>query len=126
MRLPLSTRYADYDTKGHVNNAVYLTYFEMARHHAWVHAMGGDADFPFIVAEATVTYVSQAMIGESLDIEISTAEIRNKAWVWSYIIRDTSDDRVVARGKTVQVMFDYERSCTIPIPDAFRARLAEV
>ena len=31
MRFRLETRYADYDTKGHVNNAVYLTYFEVAR-----------------------------------------------------------------------------------------------
>jgi acyl-CoA thioesterase FadM len=54
MRIPLATRYADYDTKGHVNNAVYLTYFEMARQAAWVDCMGGGADFPFIVAEATV------------------------------------------------------------------------
>lgn len=126
MRVPLATRYADYDTKGHVNNAVFLTYFEIARHAAWVDRMGGGADFPFILAEATVRYVSQAMIGEPLDIEIATAEVRTKAWVWSYVIRAAPDDRVVAEGRTVQVMFDYDARCTIPIPDEFRARLARV
>lgn len=124
MRVPVATRYADYDTKAHVNNAVYLTYFEMARHHAWVDAMGFDADFPFVVAEATVRYVSQAMIGEPLDIELATTEVRTKAWVWSYVLRATRDDRVVAEGRTVQVMFDYENGRTIPIPDDVRARLA--
>jgi acyl-CoA thioester hydrolase len=126
VRLPLATRYADYDTKGHVNNAVYLTYFEMARHRAWVDGLGGGADFPFIVAEATVRYLSQAMIGEPLDIEICTTEIRTKAWVWSYVIRASRDERVVAEGRTVQVMFDYENRRTIPIPEDLRARLAEV
>jgi acyl-CoA thioester hydrolase len=126
MRLPLATRYADYDTKGHVNNAVYLTYFEMAREAAWVDRMGGGADFPFIVAEATVKYVSEAMIGMPLDIEIATAEVRTKAWVWTYVIRDPRDDRVIAEGRTVQVMFDYDAHATIPIPDEFRARLARV
>jgi acyl-CoA thioester hydrolase len=126
MRLPLATRYADYDTKGHVNNAVYLTYFEMARHRAWVDALDGDADFPFIVAEATVRYLSQAMIGEPLDIEICTTEIRTKAWVWSYVIRASRDERVVAEGKTVQVMFDYANRRTIPIPDDLRERLTRV
>jgi acyl-CoA thioester hydrolase len=126
MRIPLHTRYADYDTKGHVNNAVYLTYFEMARERAWVDVLGGGVDFPFVVAEAIVRYRSQAMIGEPLDIEICTTEIRTKAWVWSYVIRDPRDERVVAEGSTVQVMFDYENRRTIPIPEEFRARLAEV
>jgi acyl-CoA thioester hydrolase len=126
MRLPLATRYADYDTKGHVNNAVYLTFFEMARHRAWVDALDGDADFPFIVAEATVRYLSQAMIGEPLDIEICTSEIRTKAWVWSYVIRASRDERVVAEGKTVQVMFDYANRRTIPIPEDLRERLTRV
>jgi len=124
MRLPLATRYADFDTKGHVNNAVYLTYFEMARAAAWVEGCGGSADFPFILAEASVKYVSKAMIGQALDIELTTVEVRTKAWVWAYTIRDVSDGRVVAEGRTVQVMYDYEREATIPIPDALRARLA--
>jgi len=124
MRIPLAARYADYDTKGHVNNAVYLTYFEEARAAAWVDGCGGSADFPFILAEATVKYVSEAMIGQALDIEIHTAEIRTKAWVWSYIIRDQSDQRIVAEGRTVQVMYDYERHVTMPIPEDLRARLA--
>lgn len=126
MRFPLATRYPDYDTKGHVNNAVYLTYFELARQHAWLDAVHGDPDFPFILAEARVRYVSEAMIGEPLDIEIATSEVRTKAWVWSYVIRAARDDRVVAEGRTVQVMYDYAAHRTIPIPAVVRAALARV
>jgi len=126
MRFPLETRYADYDSKGHANNAVYLTYFEIARHRAWVDCMHGNADFPFIVAEATVRYVSEAMIGQALEIEIVTSEVRTKAWVWSYVIRATEDDRVVAEGRTVQVMYDYAERRTMAIPDDFRAMLATI
>lgn len=125
MRFPLETRYPDYDTKGHVNNAVYLTYFEIARNRVWV-AMGGGADFGFVVAEATVRYVSQARIGDPLDIEIRTSEVRNKAWVWSYRITNTRDDAVVAEGRTVQVMYDYDARKSIPIPDDLRARLTDL
>lgn len=126
MRVPLATRYADYDTKGHVNNAVFLTYFEMARHHAWVDAMGGSADFPFILAEATVRFVTQAMIGEALDIEVRTTEVRTRAWVWSYVIRAVPGDRVVAEGRTVQVMYDYDAGRTRAIPAAVRVKLEQV
>ena len=124
MRMPIATRYADYDTKAHANNAVYLTWFEMAREEAWVKHMGGGADFPFILAEATVKYVSEAMIGQPLEIEMTTTEVRTKAWVWSYVIRDAGDGHVVAEGRTVQVMYDYERKATMPIPEAMRAKLS--
>ena len=124
MRLKLATRYVDYDTKGHVNNAVFLTYFEMAREAAWVDAMGMNADFPFILAEASVKYVSEAMIGQPLEVTMTTPEIRTKAWVWQYVISDASDGRVVAEGRTVQVMYDYDARATVPIPEAVRAKLA--
>jgi acyl-CoA thioester hydrolase len=125
MKFPLVPRYADYDTKGHVNNAVYLTYFEIAREKAWV-AMGEDADFGFVVAEATVKYLSQARIGDPLEIEIVTDEVRNKAWVWRDRITNPRDERVVAEGTTVQVMFDYETRKSVPIPDPLKSKLADV
>jgi acyl-CoA thioester hydrolase len=125
VKFPLVPRYADYDTKGHVNNAVYLTYFEIAREKAWV-AMGEGPDFSFVVAEATVKYLSQARIGDPLEIEILTDEVRNKAWVWRYRITDARDGRAVAEGATVQVMFDYETRKSTLIPDGLRARLADI
>ena len=126
MRFPLEPRYPDYDTKGHVNNAVYLTYFEIARAKLWIEAMAEDLDFPYVVAEATVRYVSPALVGDPLAIEVVTAEVRTKAWVWSYRIVDPRDERLVAEGRTVQVMYDYERRESVPIPDALRAKLAAV
>jgi acyl-CoA thioester hydrolase len=125
-RYPVATRYADYDTKAHVNNAVYLTYFELARERAWLEVVRGSPDFPFILAEATIRYVSEARIGEPLAIEIATSEVRTKAWVWRYRLVDTRDDRLVAEGSTVQVMYDYDRGATIPIPEMIRERLAGV
>jgi len=126
LRVPIEPRYADYDTKGHVNNAVYLTYFEMARSKAWVDVMEGPLDFPFVMAEARVRYVSQAMVGDVLEIEIETIEIRNRAWVWKYTLIDPRDERLVASGETVQVMFDYGTRRAIAIPDDLRSRLARL
>ena len=123
MRFALETRLNDYDVKGHVNNAVYLAYFEIGRVRAWL-AAGGDVDAGFILAEAKISYRSPALLGDPLDLEMTTAEIRNKAWVWQYRILDSRDDRLVAEGETVQVMFDYSSRTTVPIPEAIRERLA--
>ena len=122
MRFALQTRLNDYDSKGHVNNAVYLAYFEIGRVQAWVDA-GGDVDAGFILAEARISYRSPAMMGDPLDLEMTTAEIRTKAWVWRYRILDSRDDRLIAEGETVQVMFDYASRTTMPIPEAIREGL---
>jgi acyl-CoA thioesterase FadM len=52
------------------------------------------------------------------------AEVRTKAWVWTYRIVDARDDRVVAEGRTVQVMFDYDTQRSVPIPAHIRERLS--
>ena len=125
MRFSLQTRFNDYDSKGHVNNAVYLTYFELGRVKAWL-AAGGEVDGDFILAEAKISYRSPALMGDPLDLEVTTAEIRTKAWVWRYRILDPRDERLVAEGETVQVMFDYGARRTVPIPPAIREGLGRV
>jgi acyl-CoA thioester hydrolase len=125
MRIPLEPRYNDYDTRGHINNATYLTYFEVARHHAWQALTGLTEDFPFIMLEASVRYLSQAKWNDPLAIEIRVAEVRTKAWVWAYRIVDPRDERLVAEGRTVQVMFDYAAQRPVPIPAAIAARLRD-
>lgn len=125
MRFSLQTRFNDYDSKGHVNNAVYLTYFELGRVKAWL-AAGGEEDGDFILAEAKISYRSPALMGDPLDLEVTTADIRTKAWVWRYRILDPRDERLVAEGETVQVMFDYAARRTVPIPPAIREGLERV
>jgi acyl-CoA thioester hydrolase len=125
MRVPLQTRYSDYDSKGHVNNAVYLTYFELGRVQAWL-GMGGEADADFILADAKISYRSPAMVGDPLAVDVTTGEVRTKAWVWRYRIVDTRDERLIAEGETVQVMYDYAAGRSVAIPDEMRAALGRI
>jgi acyl-CoA thioester hydrolase len=122
MRVPIQLRYSDYDERGHVNNAVYLTYFELGRVEAW-RALGEGHEPAFVVAEARVTYRSPAMLGDPLAVEVDVGEIRTKAWTWKYRIVDPRDDRLVAEGETTQVMYDFAARKSVPIPDTLRAAL---
>ena len=123
MKFPLAVRYSDYDTKGHVNNAFYLTYFEYAKHLLWRDVWKRHPDPPFVVAEALVQFKSPAMVGEPLEIDISTKEIKNRSWIWKFQITHAADGRVVAEGHTVQVYYDYGTRQAVPIPEDVRALL---
>jgi acyl-CoA thioester hydrolase len=124
--VPVTVAFRDLDALGHVNNAVYLTYFEHARIGYGLKLMTTDspAAIPFIVAEATVTYLRPAYYGDQLEVGVRVREIGTKSFVMEYSLFRPASSEVVARGRTVQVWFDYEAGRSIPVPDSFREAVA--
>jgi acyl-CoA thioester hydrolase len=125
MRFSLQTRFNDYDSKGHVNNAVYLTYFELGRNAAWRSAVG-DGEPGFILARALVNFRSPAVPGEALAIEVSAGEMGTRSWTWRYHVVEEASGRLIADGETTQVLYDYSTRSTVVIDEALRARLGGI
>jgi len=77
---PFQVRWRDPDALGHVSNAAYLTYFELARLGYIRALLGEDAevdprtllpvDFQFILAEVTRHYRSPATLRDRLAVTI--------------------------------------------------------
>lgn len=117
----------DLDGLGHVNNATYLSYFEMAR--AGYHAAltghpfgtGPDADrLTFVIAEAHIAYRAPAFFGEPIACECRVSWVSRSAFGLEY--RVVSDGgplgpaRLIADGSTVQVMYDLKASRVTRVP----------
>ncbi len=104
MKITLDVRYRDLDTLGHVNNAVYLTYFEYARlkiFHDW---FTGENEPDFVIARAEVDYVKPIFIGK-VGVDTRVSHIGNTSFTLEYeIVNERAE--VCARGKTVQVLVD--------------------
>jgi acyl-CoA thioester hydrolase len=122
----LSPRFIDLDIYNHVNNAVYLTYFEEARI-GYMNATGLRSLFTrersTIIAHAEIDYKTPAKLGDVLDIHVSIDEVRNSSYSLAYRIVRRSDDALIATGKTVQVCFNFVRNAPTRIPDDWRAVL---
>ena len=127
IRVPIQLRYSDYDERGHVNNAVYLTYLELGRVEAWRTVAGDDTTPPaFVVAQARIDYRSPALLGEPLVVEVHAGEVRSKAWTWTYRVVQAATGRVIAEGETTQVAYDYAANRSMEIPAAMRAGLERI
>ena len=125
---PIEVQFRDCDPLGHVNNAVYITYFEIARFAYCRDALGftpADAtgSSSFIIARVECNFRSQAHLGAHLDVRIRIGEIGRSSFTFEYEIVHQADGRVVADGKSVQVSFDYTQQRSIPVPDEFRTRV---
>jgi acyl-CoA thioester hydrolase len=124
---PVEVRFVDTDALGHVNNAVYLSYFEAARAGYYAAVTGAAfgtgesaAERTFVIAEAHVVYRTPAYFGETMIVGCRFDWTGRSSFGLAYRVRVEASalgpGRVVADGESVQVMFDFERSRVARIP----------
>ncbi len=121
----VQVRFRDVDVMGHVNHAVYFSYFEMARCEYWMslYSLERLSDINFIVVHAECNYLQPAQYAEWLDIHVAVTRIRNTSFVMEYEARARRPRRVVATGLTVQVIYDYTRHQSKRVAAAMRRKL---
>jgi acyl-CoA thioester hydrolase len=115
----------DTDGLGHVNNAVYLTWFEEARTR-WVFETLGLTEigqFGFVLASTTIDFRTPVYLGEVVEIRLAVARIGSKSWELAYEGRVVSDGRRCVEGRSVQVQYDFGARTSVPLDDAWRRML---
>jgi acyl-CoA thioester hydrolase len=122
-------RFGDLDAMRHLNNVVFLRYFETARiaflrqlmpeHDPAAPEAGGDG---LIFAECHIHYRSPVVFDEEVAIECSIGEVRRSAFQVLFSMR--VEDRLAAEGHGWLVGFDYATQRAAPLSDALRTRLA--
>ena len=124
----IEVRFRDTDAMGHVNNAVYLTYLEVARQSHWkLFAPNVNYDrVPFVVARVVLDFRSPANVGETIRIGLRADWVSRSSFGLSYEMRDRDSERLVAEATTVLVTYDYEALRAMPVPDWLRAGLERV
>ena len=118
----LHPRFRDTDAMGHINNAVYVTYLEVARQEYW-RRLEGSHDYgrvPFILAHVTCDFRSEAVVSEVLEIGIRCDWIGSKSFAFGYEIREKATRRLVVEASSVQVCYDYAAKRSIPMPAEIR------
>jgi acyl-CoA thioester hydrolase len=137
--------FRDLDAMGHVNNAVYFTYFEQARTRYWLSLISGEGSanprqhpqpkendyrkLDFVVVHAECDFSSSAEMGDSLLVGCRLSEIRKSSFVFEYRVvtaektGSDAESRPIASGKTVQAMYDWAAKKTVPFPDDLRKKV---
>lgn len=93
----IDVRFAELDPYAHVNHAVYVTYFEVARTEALAEVgLGLDhlarEGYQFVVTDLSVRYRRAAGAGETLTVETAVAKVGRASSVWRQrIIRPVAD-----------------------------------
>jgi len=123
----LTVRFRDCDAMGHVNHAVYFTYFEQCRLTFWRERTGQPSPHTrVIIARAECDYRAPAHFGDELEVRLRVDAIGTSSFTLAYEIARVDNDRTVAVGRTVMVAFDYAAGKSVPLPPQARALLEEM
>ena len=122
--VPWQVIFRDIDTFGHVNNAVYLTYFELARTSMWLTLTGGSSskDVGFIVARTECDFRHQLEM-EPIEIRVRIGDIRTTSFDTLYEIWSDGGRQLAATGRVVVVLFDWDKNRKTPITDELRQKV---
>ncbi len=131
-RASIPVRFADTDAMGHVNNAAYLTYVELARIEWWMAATGealireAGRDEGLILAEAEVAFRSPVFFGETVVVETRATRIGRTSMGLEHRLTASvpgGPARLVATCRSVLVRYDYEAEAATPWPPELSDRV---
>lgn len=115
------------DEMRHVNNAVYLTYFEQARVYYFHEACQWNwKEIGAILANAHVDYLRPVVFPNDTYVYVRTSKLGNKSFEVSYIITSIvkGEEQLTTTGSTTMVLFDYKTNKSVLMPDYLRERLS--
>ena len=122
-------RFGDLDAMRHLNNVVFLRYFETARI-AFLRQLfpahnpsSPEAEgFGLIFAECQIRYRAPVMFDEDVAITCSVGEVRRSAF--EVVFEMKVEDKLVAEGAGWLVGYDYGAEKSMPLPERLREALA--
>ncbi len=122
----IETRFADFDMLGHVNNAVYFTYMEIARAKYWKQAIQWDwKKTGVVIAKASLEYILPVLMDDKISVYVRTSRIGQSSFDLEYLMIKlvNGKEEICNRGKTTCVAFDYINRRSFPIPREERERM---
>jgi acyl-CoA thioester hydrolase len=124
-RHTIRVRYNECDPQGHVFNANYLAYFDLAMTELW-RELGGytamvDEGVDMVVAEANIRYLASLGFDDETDLVVRSVRLGNTSMTSELVIERGGEP--VAEGTLRHVFVNTARGETAPIPAAVRAGL---
>jgi len=127
-KTPIHIRFLDIDAVGHVNNAIYLTYFEDARFAYWHDVLNWNfEENGIIVARTEVNYLKPVLLHDKLMCYVRVVRIGNSSFDVMQVLVKVTDkgEEICTTGKTVCISYDYSANKSVKIPAKARARMIE-
>lgn len=127
-QLDVQLRFNDIDIFGHVNNSVYLQFFDLGKLRYFEEVLGKDfakKGPALVIVNINCDFYSPAFLGDSLRVLTAVSHIGDKSIVLEQRVTGASMDDVKCLCRTTMAGFDPHTLKSAPIPDASRRDIEE-
>ena len=125
----MTTRWADNDAYGHVNNTVYYEWFDSAVN-AWMVEQGlldiAKGDPIALVVETRCTYAAPLEFPQTVEIGLAVTELGRSSIRYRIGIFAEGSDGAAAEGEFVHVVVDRASRRPVEIPSDWRPKLEAI
>ncbi len=120
---PVTLRYSDEDSMGHINNVAYAAFFESGRLGLFTHLLAGlgNQRFNFVLAHLGIDYLQEMRFPGTVQVGGRLLKVGTKSITTGYGV--FLNGTCHATSLAVNVFFDPETRQSRPFPDDFRATL---
>jgi len=127
--LPIQIRFNDIDPWGHVNNAVFQTYFDLGRLQFFDTLFGKSSiqrENGLIIAHSETDFYEPVLLNDSIGVKTRLKKTGNKSITLRQEIIDRDTNMVKACSISVLVCMNYHAGESIQIPAIWRKKLARM
>ena len=121
-RTRIQVRYSDTDMMGHINNAAYAQFLEIARME-FLDTLLPPAARPaaIVLARLELNYRREVHLGQRVEVLTALTNVGNSSWTYGFQL--LADDVLSADGSSVQVHIDPQSRRPSPLPAEMRELL---
>ena len=122
----VDVRFRDLDPMGHAHHSLPLMYWEEARARYWREVAGreGTGDIDYVMGELTVRWHRRILWPARLTAGVRVTRAGRSSFEMAYGLWDPEGE-LLASGRSVQVLFDYDEGRSTPMDEETRRRLTE-
>ena len=123
----LQIRFSDVDILGHVNNTVYLAFYDTGKAHYFRDVRKESFswnDVDTVIANVNCAFISSIVFGEQIEVLTRCLEIHDKSFRLQQMIREKNTGEVKSICETVMVSFSPETKKSVPVSEYWRRALS--
>ena len=123
----ITVAWADMDALQHVNNVVYLRYFEIARIDFLnkinlFDTISSNGVGP-VISENNIRYKRPVTFPDTLTVGVTISDIKKDRFVMNYTVFSHAQNAITTTGTSKVVMFDFETGQKAPIAEPLLSAL---
>lgn len=129
MFYPITTRWADNDIYGHVNNVTFYSYFDSAANRYLIEEGGLDitaGDIVGYVVNSGCEYHAPIAYPDEIQAGLRVDRMGNSSVQYGIAIFKAGEAQAVAHGHFVHVFVERAADAAVPIPESLRKALQRI